>query len=218
MGADFLERVKKTLRRSWDYERLALSTSDLLTKQPDCEGRSVIGEIIGNARLTPGEKLTVERDAAGLVARRGLTDVVRIPQAPPDVVRGIEECAVRVLARSIRCTVAPASWRSRYAETVKRATPMHGRPPTYPSVSCGRTKRATRPRSGAGAAREREICGGLAVEAGLTSCLDLCCGSPENATSPAATIPTMPCACVRSATFHWRTSRMRLCWARHRCR
>src|SRR5712691_9305577 len=97
MGADFLERVKKTIKRSWDRERVALATSDLLTRQPDCAGRSVVGEIIGNAKLSPGEKLTVEKDAEGLIVRRGLTGVVRITQAPADVIRGIEEsCGIGV--------------------------------------------------------------------------------------------------------------------------
>lgn len=95
MGADFLERTKKSFKRSWDRERVALATSDLLTRQPDCAGRSVVGEIIGDAQLSPGERLTVEKDAGGLVARRGLTDVVRIAEAPADVMRGIEEsCGV----------------------------------------------------------------------------------------------------------------------------
>ena len=97
MGADFLERAGPTIKRSWDRRRVALATSDLLTKQPGCAGRSVVGEIVGDARLTPGEKLTVEKAAGGLVARRGLTDLVRIPQAPADVLQGIEEsCGVGV--------------------------------------------------------------------------------------------------------------------------
>jgi hypothetical protein len=97
MGADFLERTKKAIKRSWDRERVALATSDPLTRQPNCAGRSLVGEIINGATVTPGEKLTVEQDAGGLVARRGLTDVVRIAQAPPDVVRGIEKsCGVGV--------------------------------------------------------------------------------------------------------------------------
>jgi hypothetical protein len=97
MGADFLERTKKSFKRSWDRERVALATSDLLTQQPDCAVRSVVGEIIGNAQLSPGERLTVEKDGTGLVARRGLIDVVRISQAPPDVVRGINQsCGVAV--------------------------------------------------------------------------------------------------------------------------
>jgi hypothetical protein len=97
MGADFLERTKKTIRRSWDRERVALATSDLLTREPGCAGRSVVGEIIGGAKLLPGEKLTIERDAGGLIARRGLTEVIRISQAPPDVIRGVEEsCGIAV--------------------------------------------------------------------------------------------------------------------------
>jgi hypothetical protein len=97
MGADFLERAKKTIKRSWDRERVALATSDLLTREPGCVGRSVVGEIVGGAKLSPGEKLTVEKDARGLFARRGLTEVLRMPQAPLDVVRGVEEsCGVGV--------------------------------------------------------------------------------------------------------------------------
>lgn len=97
MGTDFLERVQKTIKRSWDRRRVVLATSDLLTRQPDCVGRSVVGEIIGNSLLVPGDKLTVEKDERGLVARRGLTDVIRIEGAPADVIRGIEEsCGVGV--------------------------------------------------------------------------------------------------------------------------
>jgi len=91
MGADFIERTRKSFKRSWDRQRVALATSDLLTRQPDCAARSVVGEIIGNARLSPGERLTVERDAHGLIARRGLTDVVRIAEDTAEVVLGIEK-------------------------------------------------------------------------------------------------------------------------------
>jgi hypothetical protein len=42
MGADFLERTKKTIKRSWDRERVALATSDLLTRQPDCAGARLL--------------------------------------------------------------------------------------------------------------------------------------------------------------------------------
>jgi hypothetical protein len=97
MGSDFLERAGKTIKRSWDRRRVALATSDLLTRQPGYTGRSVVGELIGAAQLTPGEKLTVEQASGGLVARRGLKDSVRIPHAPSDVMRGIEEsCGIGV--------------------------------------------------------------------------------------------------------------------------
>lgn len=97
MGADFLERTKKSFRRSWDRGRVALATSDLLTRQPECAGRSVVGEIINGQKISTGERLTVEKDERGLVARRGLTDVLRIPKPPSDVVLGIEQsCGVGV--------------------------------------------------------------------------------------------------------------------------
>lgn len=97
MGADFIEPKKKTFRRSWDRELVALGTADLFRREPECGGASVVGEIIGDAKLSPGEKLTVEKGAGGLIARRGLSEVVRIPDAPPDVIRGIEQsCGVGV--------------------------------------------------------------------------------------------------------------------------
>lgn len=97
MGADFLERARKTIKRSWDRQRVALATSDLLTRQPERGGRACVGEIIGNARLTPGEKLTVEKDGLALVARRGLREVIRIKQPPADLAKGVEaSCGIAV--------------------------------------------------------------------------------------------------------------------------
>lgn len=97
MGIDFLERAGKSIKRSWDRQRVALATSDLLTMQPKCAARSVVAEIINDARITPGEKLTVEKDATGLIARRGLTGVLRIVDAPAEIMRGIEQsCGVAV--------------------------------------------------------------------------------------------------------------------------
>ncbi len=97
MGSDFLERAKKTFRRSWDRERVALATSNLFTRQPECERRSIIGEIVNGAEVSAGEKLTIEKYRDYLVARRGLAEVVRITQPPNDVLIGIEQsCGVGV--------------------------------------------------------------------------------------------------------------------------
>ena len=60
--------------------------------------------------------LTVEKDAQGLIVRRGLTGVVRITQALMWSAASRNH-AVLALARSTKCTIAQASWRSRYAET-----------------------------------------------------------------------------------------------------
>lgn len=97
MGTDFLERVQKTIKRSWDRQRVALGTSDLFTRQPEGADRTCVGEIIDGARLTPGEKLTVEKDGNALVARRGLSEVIRVNQPSADLVRGIDEsCGIGI--------------------------------------------------------------------------------------------------------------------------
>jgi hypothetical protein len=91
MGVDFLERAKKAFRRSWDRERVALATPDLLRREPGCAGVSVAGDIVEGVEVTPGDRLTVELAPRGLIARRGLTEVVRMPQAPPDVVEAVRQ-------------------------------------------------------------------------------------------------------------------------------
>jgi hypothetical protein len=46
MGVDFFERAKKAFRRSWDCERVALATPDLLQREPGCADVSVAGDIV----------------------------------------------------------------------------------------------------------------------------------------------------------------------------
>ena len=91
MGVDFLERAKKTFRRSWDRERVALATPDLLRREPGCAGVSVAGDIVPGAEVEVGDKLTVELAPRGLIARRGLSEVIRMPDAPPDVVDAVRQ-------------------------------------------------------------------------------------------------------------------------------
>jgi hypothetical protein len=97
MGVDFLERAKKTFKRSWDRERVALATPDLLRREPGCAGVTVAGDIAPGAEVGPGEKLTVELAPRGLIARRGLTEIIRMPDAPPQVVEAVRQaCGVAV--------------------------------------------------------------------------------------------------------------------------
>ena len=59
MGADFLQRVGGTLKRSWDQGRVAIATPDLTTRELVSGGRGVAADIVEGARLSPGEHLTV---------------------------------------------------------------------------------------------------------------------------------------------------------------
>lgn len=95
MGSEFIEKAAPSFRKSWDKARVALATADLFTRTPDCAARTAAADIIGNARLTVGEKLTVELHDGALVARRGVSDVARFSNPAPDLLQAVKEsCGV----------------------------------------------------------------------------------------------------------------------------
>ena len=72
-----------------------MATADLFTRQPECAARSVAAEITGNASLEVGERLTVEPDGEGPVARRGIVEVARFPNPSPALVKAVKSsCGV----------------------------------------------------------------------------------------------------------------------------
>lgn len=91
MGADFVEKATPTFKKSWDRARLALATADLFTNAPSSAARTAAAEIIGNARLEVGDRLTVDCDDGVLVARRGNNDVARFANPPPDLVQAVAD-------------------------------------------------------------------------------------------------------------------------------
>lgn len=117
MGADFLERAKKTIKRSWDRERVALATSDLLTREPGCAGRLVAGEIVGGAKFSPGEKLTVEQDAGASLQGAGSASLRKFPRRHRSWCAALKNRAGSASAWLIRCTTSPESWRSPYVKS-----------------------------------------------------------------------------------------------------
>lgn len=99
MGADFLQRVGKTLKRSWDRGRAAIAETDLTTHPLVSGGRGVAAEIVEGAAMTRGEHLTVEMEGGSLVVRRRLTVVARTDNP--------SEAVVNVLSQF--CNVRPAT-------------------------------------------------------------------------------------------------------------
>lgn len=97
MGADFVEKATRSFKKSWDRERVALATDDLFTRQPERAARTAAAEITGNASLEVGEKVTVEREAGGLIARRGLDEIARFSNPPLALVKAVENsCGVAI--------------------------------------------------------------------------------------------------------------------------
>ena len=95
MGADFIEKATPTFKKSWDRARRELATADLFTNPPSSAARTAAAEVIGNAQLKVGDRLTVEAQDGALIARRGNTDVARFTNPAPALVRAVEQsCGV----------------------------------------------------------------------------------------------------------------------------
>lgn len=95
MGADFIERISHSYRKTMDRARARLATSDLLANETACAARTAVADIVAGQSLQAGEQITVEIENGRMVGRRGLTEVARFSSPPPDLVRAIEDsCGV----------------------------------------------------------------------------------------------------------------------------
>ena len=91
MGADFVEKATKSFKRSWDRAKVALSTADLFTRQPDDAPRTVAADIVNGADLDVGVSLVVEGQDGMLIARRGNDEVARVTDAPSSILQAVTE-------------------------------------------------------------------------------------------------------------------------------
>lgn len=91
MGADFIEKTAPTFKKSWDRERTELATADLFTRTPSCQNRTAVADIIGKVKLSPGDWLIVEVQGELLIARRRNTEVARIKNPLPDLVKAVKD-------------------------------------------------------------------------------------------------------------------------------
>ena len=89
MGAEFLNRTKKTITKHIDAKRAALATSDFFTKTPTDQPRCAIATISGGASLQDGDTLIVESRNGSVDARRGNTVVARFDNPSNDLVAAI---------------------------------------------------------------------------------------------------------------------------------
>jgi hypothetical protein len=95
MGADFIEKISPSYRKSMDRARARLATADLLTNEAACAARTAVADIVEGQSLRVGDQITVETENGQLVGRRGLTEVARFSTPPPDLFRAVEDsCGV----------------------------------------------------------------------------------------------------------------------------
>lgn len=90
MGADFIEKATPSFKKSWDKGRLQLATADLLTREPDCKARSFAADLSNGSMLKRGEAVTVEKEGASLVVRKGNSQVARSDHPPAELLKAVE--------------------------------------------------------------------------------------------------------------------------------
>lgn len=89
MGVDFLQRIGRTLKRSWDEGRVRMATPDLMTRELVGGSRGMAADLVNGAKLSTGDAVTLELDGASIVARRGMNVVARNPSPSPGAVEAI---------------------------------------------------------------------------------------------------------------------------------
>jgi hypothetical protein len=95
MGADFIERISPSYRKSMDRARARLATSDLLANEEACAARTAVADIVDGQSLRVGDRITVELEDGQLVGRRGFTEVARFTAPPSDLLKAVEDsCGV----------------------------------------------------------------------------------------------------------------------------
>lgn len=93
MGADFPDKTKNHLKKSWDRQRVELCTADLLKVSPKNKTRTAAAEIAEGKTLKKGGYVLVRLSENGLLACEG-NDVVAIFQSPTaDLVNAVKESA-----------------------------------------------------------------------------------------------------------------------------
>ena len=95
MGVDFIEKATPSFKKSWDRQRVVLSTAGLFTRTPDCVARTVAADVTDNGMLAIGDRLTVETQDGALIVRQGNREVARISDPPQEIRQAVvDSCGI----------------------------------------------------------------------------------------------------------------------------
>lgn len=90
MGSEFLRKQAASFKKRLDRSLLALGTPDLFTKTPTRAPRIVAAEMVGSPRVCPGDDLVLQKNDAGLVFLRGLTEIATLESPPVEVIELVD--------------------------------------------------------------------------------------------------------------------------------
>ena len=92
MGAEFLGRTKKTIRKTIDFQRAALATPNLFSVTPGEKPRIYVGTISSGVSVSEGESFIVEARPSGCVNfRRGNDFIGSVDNVSAQVVSSIKQ-------------------------------------------------------------------------------------------------------------------------------
>lgn len=95
MGADFLEKTTPSFEKCWDAGRVQLAAADLITRLPVAKSRSFAAGICRRGSLKKGDRVTVDKMGAALVASVGHTELARCDDFPAELLEAVEaRCGV----------------------------------------------------------------------------------------------------------------------------
>lgn len=78
MGQDWIPKAEKAIKRRLDRARIELSTPDLFTQEPNCEGRVASAELEVGAQAAVGDTLVASMEGGEVRLFRGNTPVGRL--------------------------------------------------------------------------------------------------------------------------------------------
>jgi hypothetical protein len=78
MGQDWIPKAEKAIKRRLDRARIDLSTPDLFTQKPTCEGRVAAAELDVGAHAAVGEDLVASTEGNEVRLYRGNTPIGRL--------------------------------------------------------------------------------------------------------------------------------------------
>lgn len=84
MGQDWIPKAEKAIKRRLDRARVDLSTPDLFTQEPTCEGRIAAAELEQGAQASVGEDLVASMEGSEVRLYRGNTPVGRLSAPSAD--------------------------------------------------------------------------------------------------------------------------------------
>ena len=91
MGADILKKRQKTYQKHVDRNRYYLGQGDLFTIKPTQSERTILCDVVNNAIVNSGDRLTVQAIEGALISYKGKKEVSVCTKPPNSTYEQIKD-------------------------------------------------------------------------------------------------------------------------------